>query len=159
MAHCLLCISGILFVVELVEGKAHLRQASPLEFEDLIRKSVGLFFHMVKSYFSTGRYVLLDSGFCVLKGLTQLRKKGIFDCAVIKKRRYQTYIVPGKDMEDHFGEVEVGDTDDIQGTVDDFIYNLWGMKETNYVVSEMDTNGRIFVYDTYTCKETVRIWR
>ena len=27
-------------------------------------------------------------------------------------------MVPGKDIEDHFWEVEVGDTDDIHGTVD-----------------------------------------
>ena len=29
-------------------------------------------------------------------------------------------------MEDPFGEVEVRDTDAIQGKVDDVIYNLWG---------------------------------
>ena len=34
-------------------------------------------------------------------------------------------------MEDHFGEVEVGDIDAIQGTFDDVIYNLWGTKEPN----------------------------
>ena len=33
-------------------------------------------------------------------------------------------MVPGKEMEDHFGGVEVGETDAMQGTVDDVIYNL-----------------------------------
>ena len=47
-----------------------------------------LFLCMMKSYFATGRYVIIDSGFCVLKGLIQLRKKGIFACAVIKKKIY-----------------------------------------------------------------------
>ena len=28
-------------------------------------------------------------------------------------------MVPGKDIDDNFGEIEVGDTDDIQETVDD----------------------------------------
>ena len=41
---------------------------------------------MMKSYFVTGRYVNIDSGFCILKGLIQLSKKGIFPSAVIKKR-------------------------------------------------------------------------
>ena len=38
-------------------------------------------------------------------------------------------MLPGKEMEDHFGEVEVWDTYAIQGTVGDVIYNLWGMKD------------------------------
>ena len=58
-------------------------------------------------------------------------------------------------MEDHSGEVEVGETDAIQVTVDYVIYNLWGMKESNYVMRMMATGGRLLV--DYTCKETVRI--
>ena len=102
-----------MFVVDFVEGKAYPRQASPLEFEDLGSNTVGIFWRMMKSYFATGRYVILDYGFCVLKGLIQLRKKNMFVCAVIKKRRYWPSMVPGKEMKDHFGRVEVGETDAI----------------------------------------------
>ena len=42
---------GILFVVELLEGKAHPRQYGPLGFEDLDGKTVGLLFRMMKKYF------------------------------------------------------------------------------------------------------------
>ena len=87
-----------MFVVELVEGKDYPRQAGPLEFEDLDRKTVGLLLRMMKSYFDTVRYVILDYGFCVLKGLIQLSKKGVFACDVKKKRRYWPVMVPGKDM-------------------------------------------------------------
>ena len=67
-------------------------------------------------------------------------------------------MVPGKETEDHFGEVEAGETDAIQVTVDDAIYNLWEMKEPNYVMMMMmDTGGRLLVDDT--CKETVRRWK
>ena len=69
-------------------------------------------------------YVIIDSGFCVLKGLIQMRKKGIFACDVINKRRYHPSMVPGKQIEDNIGEVEVGEIDTIQVTVDDVIYNL-----------------------------------
>ena len=48
----------------------------------------------------------------------------------------------------------MGETDAIQGTVDDVIYSLWGMKEPNYVMRIMATGGRLLVDDTY--KETVR---
>ena len=66
-------------------------------------------------------------------------------------------MVPGKDMEDHFGKVVVGETDAIQVTVDDVIYNLCVMKEPNYMMGMMDTGGHLLVDDT--CKETVRIWK
>ena len=44
-------------------------------------------------------------------------------------------------MVDNFGEVEVGEIDAIQVTVDYFIYNLFGIKEPNNVVSMVDTGG------------------
>ena len=113
-----------MFVVDFVEGKAYPRQAGPLEFEDLGVNTLGLFWRMMKTYFVTGRCVILDSCFCILKWLIQLRKKGIFACAVIKIRRYWPSMVPGKDMENHFGGLEVVETDAIQGTFDDIIYNL-----------------------------------
>ena len=76
-------MSGILFVVELIKGKAHNHQDGPLEFEDIDRKTVGLVLRMMKIYFATGRYTILDSGFSVFTGLIQLRKKGIFAYYVI----------------------------------------------------------------------------
>ena len=81
-------LSGILFIVELVEGKAYPRQAGPLDFEDLDKKTVGLLLCMMKRYITTGKYVIIDSVFYVLKGLVQLRKKVIFACSFVKKRRY-----------------------------------------------------------------------
>ena len=50
-------------------------------------------------------------------------------------------MVLSKDMEDHFREMEVGETDSIQGTVDGVIYSLWRMKDPNYVMRMMDTGG------------------
>ena len=44
-----------------------------------------------------------------------------FACAVIKKRRYWPAMVPGREMEDHFREVEAGEKDATHGTVDDVI--------------------------------------
>ena len=67
-----------MFVIELAEVKSHPLQNGPFDFEDLNRKTVGLLLRIMKKYFATGRYVILDSGICVLKWLTQLRKKGIF---------------------------------------------------------------------------------
>ena len=42
-----------------------------------------------------------------------------------------------------FGGVELGETNSIQGTVDDVTYNLWVMKDPNYVMVMMATDGRL----------------
>ena len=140
-------MSGILFVVQLIKGKEYHCQSGTLESEDLDGKTMGIFLRMMRIYFSSDKYVILYSDFCVFKGFIQLMKKGIFACAVIKKRRYWTSMVPGKYMEDHFGKVEMGETDSIQGTVDDVIYNLWGIKGANYVIRMMDTGGLLLEDD------------
>ena len=82
---------------------------------------MGLMLRIMMIYFSTGMYVILDFAFCVLEGLIQLRKKFIFAWDAIKKRRYWPSVAPGKYMEDHFGGVEVGETDAIQVKVDGVI--------------------------------------
>ena len=110
----------------------------------------------MKIYFTTGRYVLIGSGFCVLKVLIQLRKTRAFPCAFMKKRIYWPSVVSRKDMEDDFVEVKVGETYAIQGTVNDVIYNSWGMKENIYVMRMMATGGRLLADDV--CRETVRRW-
>ena len=110
---------------------------------------MGLLLRMMKSYFATGKCVILDSGFYVFKGLIQLIKKGVFSCSFTKNRRYCPSMVPGKEMGDLFGGVEVGEKYSIQVTVDYVIYNLWGMTEPNYVMRMMDTGGRLLTYDTF----------
>ena len=60
-------------------------------------------------------------------------------------------------MEDHFGEVGVGETYAIQGKADDVIYSLLGVKNPNYVMRMMATVGQLLEDDT--CEETVRRWK
>ena len=92
-----------------------------------------------------------------LERVYSVEEEGYFPCAIIKKIIYWPSVVPGKETEDYFGGVEVVDTDAIQVTVDDVIYNLWGMKEPNYVMRMMATGGRLLADDTR--KETVRRWK
>ena len=48
-------------------------------------RKVGTLLHLMKSQFGTGKTVVLDSGFCVLQGLVELKKNGIYVHALIKK--------------------------------------------------------------------------
>ena len=59
-------------------------------------------------------------------------------------------------MQHFFDEegVNVGNNHAISGTMDGVPYNLWGMKEPDYVMRMMATGGPMSVIET--CKETVR---
>ena len=48
-----------------------------------------------------------------LERVDSVEEEGFFSCAVIKKRVYWPEMFPGKEIEDHFWKVEVGDTDAI----------------------------------------------
>jgi hypothetical protein len=145
-----------MFVMEMVEGKDHPPQVVPRYSE--LGKTTGLLMRMLQSYFSTGRYVILDSGFCVLKALVQLKKVGMFACAVIKKRRYWPAFVPGEAINREFEnlELKVGDSLAITGKLDGEEYFLWGLKEPSYIMKMMATGGPLLANES--CKEQKRRW-
>ena len=78
---CLL--SGILWQMELIEGKDSPSEIVP-KFNNQ-GKTVGLLLHMLEPIFARGNVVILDSGFCVLKGIVELKKQGVYCFALIKK--------------------------------------------------------------------------
>ncbi len=94
-------------------------------------KTTGLLLRMLATYFSTGGYVILNSGFCVLKSLVELKKVGIFACAMIKKHWYWPAFVPGEAINRQFDNLGlgVGDSLAISGKLDGKDYFLWGLKE------------------------------
>jgi hypothetical protein len=140
--------------MEMVEGKDHPPQIAERWSE--LGKTTGLLMRMLSSYFSTGRYVVLDSGFCVLKALVELKKVGLFACAVIKKCGYWPAYVPGDAMTDAFAEAQIGDSMGISGTLDGEEYFLWGLKEPSYVMKMMATGGPLLANES--CGEQKRRW-
>ncbi len=64
-----------------------------------------------------GKYAMLDSSFCILKAIIKLWKKGVFACALTKKRKSWPIGVPSDAMQCWFDltEVRVGDVDAISG--------------------------------------------
>ena len=79
------CTSGIVWGIDLVEGKDLPRALGQQEFDNMGSK-VGLLLRMLTPIFHKGYVVILDSGFCVLKTIIELQKKGIFASALIKKQ-------------------------------------------------------------------------
>ena len=103
------CTCGIMWGIELVEGKDRPRQLPRPQYDDL-GSTVGLLLRLLTPIFHLGFIVILDSAFCVLKGIIELRKNGVFASALIKKRRYWPKYIHGEEIKDHFKDKKVGET-------------------------------------------------
>ena len=55
---------------------------------DGIGKTVETMLRCTRLIWDCAKVVIMDSGFCVTKGLVELWKKGVFGAALIKKRIY-----------------------------------------------------------------------
>ena len=83
--HSICCSeSGVMYGVELMEGKDR-PPARPMPLHSDKGKTVGLLLRLTKPLWYTSKTVILDSGFCVLKGIVEMRKLGVFGAALIKK--------------------------------------------------------------------------
>ena len=87
------------------------------------------------------KLVVLDSGFCVLQGLVELKKLGVFAHALTNKRRYWSKHVKGDDIIQHFANKEVGSADALRGQLDGVPVYIYGMKEPDYTMMLMATYG------------------
>lgn len=143
--HSICCgMSGIMFAIELVEGKdsPNQRPNSPTNQHG---PTCGLLLRLCSNLYHSGKVVILDSGFCVLQGIIELRKVGVFATAFIKKRRYWPKYVPGDAIESKMKTKEIGETDSVNGKLDGFKYNLFAMKDNIYVVKLMATWGSLTI--------------
>ena len=65
-----------MWISHIVEGKDMQTQLSLIKWEDL-GKAVGIMLQMCDQIFSTGKCVVLDSGFCMSMGITALLEFGV----------------------------------------------------------------------------------
>ena len=124
--HAIACgESGILFFVEIVEGKekaAHLQQE-----HSSLSSTIGLILICTKTLHNTGKVSVFDSGFSGLKG-------------IIKFFNLPKYI-PGEKIKNHFVDLNVGDIQCWHGKLDAVQFHLHCMKELDYIMSLMSTYG------------------
>ena len=139
--HTICCSeTGILFCAELVEGKDRPKDAPPREYDNL-GKTVGLCLHLTKFFHGTGNVLIMDSGFCVVQALVELKKRGVFSSALIKKRRYWPKHIKGEAMKEHFKDKEPGYFDAKRAELDGVPFYVYGMKEPDYILLFMTTFG------------------
>ena len=87
--------------------------------------------------------MVLDSGFCVLQALVEIKKCGVYAHALIKKRQYWPKYVPGEAIKEHFRDKEVGSVDALKGQLDGVPFHLYAMKEPDYTMMIMSTYGTL----------------
>ena len=86
---------------------------------------------------------MLDSGFCVLQAIVELKKRGVFAHALIKKRRYWLKHVPGEQIIQHFADTAIGSADAIKGELDGVPFYIYSMKELDYTMMLMPMFGTL----------------
>ena len=60
-----------------------------------IGKTLGTMLRCTRPIWNCANVFIMDSGFCVTKGLVDLMKKGVFGAALIKKLRYWLVNIKG----------------------------------------------------------------
>ena len=134
--------SGFVFGAEIQEGKDAPKERRHLDAEtNKHGKTVGLLLRLCKPLLFTGKVVVLDSGFCVLRAIIELKKLGVFAAAVIKKRRYWPKHVDGNAMNEYMADKEIGETGVWQGMMDGVKYFYFMLKEPAWVMKMMCTYG------------------
>ena len=137
------CImSDVIWQVDFLEGKDHPQHMDKKEYDEL-GATVGMLLCLMKPIHCCGKVFVLDSGFCVLKALVELKKKGVLAHVLIKKCCYWPRHVPRDDIIAHFTNEEVGKVDAIKGVLDDVPFYLFAMKEPDYVMQIMSTYGTL----------------
>ena len=92
--HIVCCsLSCILWQMELVEGKDSLSEIIPKYNNQ--GKAVRLLLRVLEPIFTRGNVVILDSGFCMLKGIVEWKKYGVYVYTLIKKQKYWPKYIKG----------------------------------------------------------------
>ena len=87
--------------------------------------------------------LVLDSGFCVLQAIVELKKKGVLVASLIKKWHYRLKYFNGEVIIQYFQDKEVGATDTLPGVLDGVPVDVHCMKEPDYVMMRMSSYGTL----------------
>ena len=138
--HTVCCsLSGILWQMELVEAKDSPSEIIP-KFNNQ-GKTVGLLLRVLEPIFGKGMVAILDSGFCVLKGIVQLKKRGVYASALSRRGNNGQNTSKGDVIKQHYNEKAVSDCTSWKGNMDEVPFHVYAMKEPDNIMSLMLTYG------------------
>ena len=98
---------------------------------------------MCEQIFSTGKCVVLDSGFCVSKGIAALLEFGVYSAAITKKLKYWHKVVPGDAIDQYFSDKDVTHVDMLVAITEEGpegkAFNVFCLNEPEYFMKIMAT--------------------
>ena len=87
--HTICCgLTSILWRARTVEGRDFPGSLCQKEYNKL-GETVSLTLRICRPIFGSGKAVVLNSGFFVAKGITEIEARGVYAAALIKKRSYR----------------------------------------------------------------------
>jgi hypothetical protein len=127
----------------------------PSQFE-MYSTTAKLMLDMAKPIFNTGKIITMDSGFCVTAGILALHDHGVFGQALIKKRgRFWPVHCPGDQIDRHFDNKAIGDTDSLSQVIDGKNFYIHCTKDDGYVTKIMSTHGTLREISTHRTRRVV----
>ena len=67
-------------------------------------RTVGVMLPMYETFYGTGKEVVMDSGFCVSRGIDELKREGVYGASLIKNKKYWPEGVPGAAIDANWGD-------------------------------------------------------
>ena len=133
--HTICCgLTSILWRAHISEGK-YCPQQLVENLQSELGEMVSLMLRICRPIFGIGKYVVLDSGFCIAKGVTKLESKSAYAVDLIKKRHYFLKEFPGELIDNQFQDKEVGDIYMIEEiTQENKPLKIFCMKYPDYVI-------------------------
>ena len=89
---------------------------------------------MCETLYGTRKSVVIDSGFCVSRGIFELELKGVQEASLIKKKNYCPKGVPGASIDAHFEDKDMNHCDMIEALIYGLPFQVICMKEPKYVM-------------------------
>ena len=80
---------------------------------------------------------------CQLSYGRKVSSQRLLDAALIKKHHYWPKYIPGNNIISHFAEKGIGESDTLQGMLDNVKFHAVVMKEQDYVMMFMTTYGTL----------------
>lgn len=135
--HTIACASTrIIFKMELVDSG--LRDG---KYEDPFGKMGGLILRMTEELRTSGRIVVMDSAFCLLRVLRELLVHGLFACTVAKKRQYWPRYFRGEDINPFMQGRRVGEIHGRMADLNGTPFRIFAVNHTTYTCILVSTYG------------------
>ena len=115
----------------------------------------GMMMRTENPLFGTWEAVVVDSGFCMLKGLVGMLANWVYGTKVTKKKRYCPKYCKGDVIEAFLRDKEVGDIYAVCGDLEGQKYKIHCMKEDDCAMKLFGTHGLLYKH----CRKTLRTYK